>query len=65
MAGTPPLSESEFDAILSAAGLTIPNDLKPGVFAGAQQLHAVVELLRQPRTAADEPSNIFSLARGL
>jgi hypothetical protein len=65
MACTPPLSESEFDAILSAADLAVPDDLKPGVLAGAQQLHAIVGLLRQPRTAADEPSNIFSLARGL
>ncbi len=63
MPDSPPLSESEFAAILSAAGFVIPEDLKPGVFAGAQQLHAIVELLRQPRTAADEPSNIFSLVR--
>jgi len=60
-----PLSESEFDAILSVAGLDIPADLKPGVFAEAQRLRAVVALLRQPRTAANEPSNIFSLARSV
>jgi hypothetical protein len=65
MPSSPPLSESEFEAILSAAGFDIPDDLKPGVFAGAQQLHAIVETLRQPRTAADEPSNIFSLVRSL
>jgi hypothetical protein len=65
MPDLPPLSEAEFDAILSAAGLAIPDDLKPGVLAGAQQLHAIVAILRQPRTAADEPSNIFSLARSL
>ncbi|SEQ20889.1 hypothetical protein SAMN05216548_10371 [Faunimonas pinastri] len=58
-----PLSDSDLDVIFRASELMIPDDLKAGVYAAARDLKQVTQLLRQPRTAASEPSNIFSLIR--
>ncbi len=60
--------ELEFDVLARRAGLDIPADRRPAVFAGYRELCQMLPLLRQPRTAADEPASIFSIltvTRGL
>lgn len=51
----------ELDVLLARADVTVPDDRMPAVFAGYQDLKHLCALLRQPRTAAAEPSNTFSL----
>ena len=53
--------EQEFDTLMSKAGVALPADRKAGVVAGYKDIKRMAALLRQPRTAADEPSNIYSL----
>ncbi len=53
----------QIDALLASAGLMVPPDLKAGVYSEAKDLLIAVQLLRSPRTAAVEPSNIFSLVK--
>ena len=53
--------EQEFDTLMSKAGVALPADRKAGVVAGYKDIKHMAALLRQPRTAADEPSNIYSL----
>jgi hypothetical protein len=53
--------EHEFDMLMAKAGATVPGDRKAGIVAGYRDLKRMAALLRQPRTAADEPSNIYSL----
>lgn len=53
--------ERELDMLMAKAGATLPADRKAGIVAGYRDLKRMAALLRQPRTAADEPSNIFSL----
>ena len=53
--------EHEFDVLLARAGLVIPAERRPGVIAGCEEMRRFAALMRQPRTAASEPSNIFSL----
>ena len=58
----------EFDVLARRAGLDIPADRRPAVFAGFKDLRRMLALLRQPRTAADEPAGTFSIlsvTRGL
>jgi hypothetical protein len=58
----------EFDVFARRAGLDIPADRRPAVFAGFKDLRRMAALLRQPRTAADEPAGTFSIlsvTRGL
>ncbi len=58
----------EFDVLAKRAGLDIPADRKPIVFAGFKDLRRMLALLRQPRTAASEPAgtySILSVTRGL
>jgi hypothetical protein len=58
----------EFDVLAARAGLDIPADRKSVVFAGFKDLRGMLELLRQPRTAASEPAatfDILSVTRGL
>jgi hypothetical protein len=54
--------EQEFDVLMAKAGAEVPTDLKAGVIAGYEDMKRMTALLRQPRTAADEPSNVYSLA---
>jgi hypothetical protein len=59
--------EREFDVLMAKAGAKIPPDRKAGVIAGYKDMKRMAALLRQPRSAAAEPSNIYSLtgfARG-
>ena len=51
----------EFDIFAKRAGLAIPEGRRPGLFAGFKDLRRMVALLRQPRTAAHEPANTFSI----
>jgi hypothetical protein len=58
----------EFAVLASRAGLDIPEDRKSIVFAGFKELRGMLELLRQPRTAAAEPAGTFDIrtvTRGL
>ena len=53
--------EREFDMLMAKAGAKIPTDRKAGIVAGYKDMKRMTALLRQPRTAADEPSNIYNL----
>jgi hypothetical protein len=58
----------EFDVLAKRAGLTIPDERKAAVFAGFKDLRRMTDMMRQPRTAADEPAATFSIqsvTRGL
>ena len=46
------------------AGVIPPDERAPGTYANAQRLLATLHWLRQPRTVAAEPSNVFSLVEG-
>ncbi len=58
---SPDTLAAEFTVFMERAGLTIPPDRLPALLAGYADLRAQLPLLRQPRTAAAEPSNIFHL----
>ena len=47
--------------LLAKAGAAVPPHLKPGLLAGYPDMKRMATVLRQPRTAANEPSNVFSL----
>ncbi len=51
----------EFDVLTRRAGLDIPEERKPLVMAGFKELRQGLELLRQPRTAAEEPAGCFDI----
>jgi hypothetical protein len=58
----------EFDVMAKRAGLDIPPDRRPAVFAGFKDLRRMLAVMRQPRTAAHEPAGTFSIlsvTRGL
>ena len=60
--------ETEFDVLAKRAGLHIPGDRRAAVLAGFKDLRPMLALLRQPRTAADEPADtyaILSVTRGI
>lgn len=58
------LLDKDIETRFQQAGLVVPPDLKAGAIGEARAALAVTFWLRQPRTAAIEPSNIFSLAKG-
>jgi hypothetical protein len=53
--------EREFDVLMAKAGAKVPADRKAGIVAGYKDIKRMTLLLRQPRTEAGEPSNIYSL----
>src|SRR5258708_1157091 len=53
--------ERELDMLLAKAGASVPPHLKAGILSGYQDMKVMAATLRQPRTAAAEPPNIFSL----
>ena len=53
--------ERELDMLLAKAGADVPPDRKAGILAGYREMKRMAATVRQPRTAAAEPSNIFSL----
>lgn len=52
---------AEFDILAKRAGLAIPEDRKASMLRGFKDLKRLTALLRQPRTAADEPANAYSI----
>lgn len=54
---------AEFDVFMARAGLTVPPNARTGLLTGFADLRAMMPVLRQPRTAAAEPSNIFRLTK--
>jgi hypothetical protein len=56
-----PALEAEFDILAKRAGLTVPEDRKAALMRGFKDLKRMTALLRQPRTAADEPAGIYSI----
>ena len=54
-------TEHELDVLLAKAGASVPPHLKAGVLAGYRDMKVMAARVRQPRTAANEPSNVFSL----
>jgi hypothetical protein len=54
-------ASAELAALLKRAGLQVPDDRMEAVLAGYVDLKTMCALLRQPRTAAAEPSNTYSL----
>lgn len=55
--------EAEFDVLMARAGIAVPEDRRAALLTGFAELRGQVALLRQPRTAAAEPSNIFHARR--
>jgi len=53
--------ETEFDSMLARAGMIIPADRRAATVQAYRELRQQVALLRQPRDATHEPSNIFRL----
>jgi hypothetical protein len=53
--------EQEFDALVARIGAVVPADRKAGVIACCEELRRMTALVRQPRDAAAEPSNVYSL----
>jgi hypothetical protein len=53
--------EREFDALMARAGAEVPADRRAGIVAGYKDMKRMTVLLRQPRSEAVEPSNIYSL----
>ncbi len=53
--------EEEFDMLAKRAGLAVPEDRRPGLFAGFKDIRRMASLLRQPRTAANEPASTFAI----
>jgi hypothetical protein len=53
----------EIEAAFLRAGVAIPADLKAGAISEARNLARATSLLRRPRAAASEPSNLFSLVK--
>ncbi len=52
---------AEFDMLMARAGLTLPPGLRDELIPAYAGLCEQVAMLRGPRTAADEPSNVFRL----
>ena len=55
-------TEHEFDVLMAKAGVEVPRELRAGAFACYQDLRRMSALINAPRSAADEPSNVFSLS---
>ena len=54
---------AEFDVYMQRAGLTLTAERRTQLLAGFADLKSQLELLRNARTAAVEPSNTFRLHR--
>lgn len=52
---------AEFDVLAKRAGLTIPEDRRPALLAGFKDLKRMTALMRQPRTAANEPAGSYAI----
>ena len=52
---------AEFEILANRAALSIPDARKPAMLAGFKDLKRMVALMRQPRTAANEPAGTYSI----
>jgi hypothetical protein len=52
---------TEFDVLARRAGLTVPDDRRPALLKGFKDLKKMTALMRQPRTAADEPAGTYNI----
>jgi len=52
---------TELDVLARRAGLDIPAERREAVLAGFKELRHMLALLRQPRTAANEPAGTYSI----
>jgi len=50
---------AEFDSLAKRAGLDIPESRKPVMLKGFKDMKRMTALMRQPRTAADEPAGTY------
>lgn len=50
---------TEFDILAKRAGLAIPEDRKAAMLKGFADIRRMAALMRQPRTAADEPAGTY------
>jgi hypothetical protein len=50
---------AEFEIFAKRAGLDIPENRKPAMLKGFKDLKRMTALMRQPRTAADEPAGTY------
>jgi hypothetical protein len=57
----PPGLEAEFDMLLAKAGMSVPEDRRPGILVGYADLRRQAELLRAQRPPFNEPANVFDL----
>ena len=53
--------ENEFEVIMRRCGLIVPAERRSGTLATYRELSLMAALLRQPRDAASEPSNVFAI----
>lgn len=53
--------KQELDAAAQKAGLPIPPERHDAILVSYKDLKRMTALIRQPRTAAAEPSNVYSL----
>ena len=54
-----PTLSAEFDALAKRAGLDVPDSRRPALLKGYKDLKRMTALMRQPRTAADEPAGTY------
>jgi hypothetical protein len=52
---------AEFDVLARRAGLTIPEERRSALLKGYRDLKRMTALMRQPRTAADEPAGTYDI----
>ena len=55
--------EAEFDVYMRRAGLIVPPERRRQVLVAYAELRDQVDLLRNGRSAAAEPANVFRLTR--
>jgi hypothetical protein len=54
-----PALAAEFDVLAKRAGLEIPDSRRAALLKGYKDLKRMTALMRQPRTAADEPAGTY------
>jgi hypothetical protein len=53
--------EAEFDVLAARAGLAIREGRKRALLQGFKEIKRMTALMRQPRTAADEPAGTYDI----
>lgn len=56
-----PALAAEFDILAKRAGLAVPEARKAALLRNFKDLKRMTALMRQPRTAADEPAGAYSV----